>query len=68
MLILFSLSDTFSVSFLFLLDLFKLVELEWYEEEEGHTNDPRAGTPLLWGKAERVGVIQPEEEKAVEKP
>ena len=25
----------------------------------GHKNDERAGTPLLWGKAERVGLVQP---------
>ncbi|KAK4815346.1 LOW QUALITY PROTEIN: hypothetical protein QYF61_000178 [Mycteria americana] len=33
--------------------------------EEGHKNDQRAGTPLL--KAERVGVVQPGEEKAPRK-
>jgi len=33
--------------------------------EEGHKDDPRAGTPLLRGKAERVGAIQPGEEKAL---
>jgi len=36
--------------------------------EEAHKNDPRAGTPLLRGKAERVGVVQPGEEKALGKP
>ena len=34
--------------------------------EEGHRNDPRVGAPLLWGKAERVGAVQPGEEKAKE--
>jgi len=33
--------------------------------EEGHRNDERAGTPLLWGKAETVGAVQPGEEKAL---
>ena len=28
---------------------------------EGHKNDPRAGAPLLRGKAERVGAVQPRE-------
>ena len=32
--------------------------------EEGHKNDQRAGTPLLWGKAERDGVVRSGEEKA----
>jgi len=32
--------------------------------EEGHKNDPRDGTPLLWGKAERGGAVQRGEEKA----
>ena len=32
--------------------------------EEGNKNDRRAGTPLLWRKAERVGAVQPGEEKA----
>ena len=36
------------------------------DPEEGHKNRQRAGTPLLWGKTERVGVIQPGEEKAAE--
>jgi len=36
--------------------------------EEGHKNDPRAGAPLLGGKAERVGAVQPGEEKAPERP
>ena len=36
--------------------------------EEGHKNHQRAGTPLLQGKAERVGVVQPGEEKAPGRP
>jgi len=28
---------------------------------EGHKDDPTAGAPLLWGKAERVGIVQPGE-------
>jgi len=36
--------------------------------EEGHRNDQRAGAPLLWGKAERVGADQPEEEKTPGRP
>jgi len=36
--------------------------------QEGHKNDQRAGTPLLWGKAESVGAVQPGEEKAVGRP
>ena len=32
--------------------------------EEGHKNDQRVRTPHLWGKAERVGAVQPGEEKA----
>jgi len=36
--------------------------------EEGHKNDQRAGTPLLAGKAERVGAVQPGEEKAAGRP
>ena len=36
--------------------------------EEGHKNDWRAGAPLLWGKAEGVGVVQPGEEKALGRP
>jgi len=30
----------------------------------GHRDDPRAGTPLLGGKARRAGAVQPGEEKA----
>ena len=30
--------------------------------------DPRAGAPLLWGQAERVGLVQPGEEKAAGRP
>jgi len=36
--------------------------------EEGDKNDPRAGAPLIWGRAERVGVAQPGEEKAARRP
>ena len=36
----------------------------WSGAREGHKNDPRAGASLLWGKAEKVGAVQPEEEKA----
>jgi len=36
--------------------------------EEGHKDDQRAGTSLLWGKAERVGVFQPSEEKDPGRP
>ena len=36
--------------------------------EEGHKNDQRAGAHLLRGKAERVGVVQPGEEKAAGRP
>jgi len=36
--------------------------------EEGHKNDPRAGTPILRGKGEIVGAVQPGEEKAPGKP
>ena len=33
--------------------------------EKGHKNDPRNGTPLLRGEAERAGDVQPGEEEAV---
>jgi len=36
--------------------------------EEGHKDDPRAGTSLLGGKAEKVGAVQPGEEKAAGRP
>jgi len=36
--------------------------------EEGHKNDQRYGAPLLWGKAERGGVVQLGEEKAPRRP
>ena len=42
-----------------------------YEErskEEGYKNSQSDGTPLLWGKAERIGVVQPEKEKAARRP
>ena len=35
---------------------------------KGRENDLRAGTPLLWRKAERVGAVQPAEEKAAVRP
>ena len=31
--------------------------------KEGHKNDPRDGTPLLYRQAERAGTVQPGEEK-----
>jgi len=40
----------------------------WTGSRGGHKNDQRAGTPLLGGKAERVGVVQPGEEKALGRP
>ena len=36
--------------------------------EKGHKNDQRDGTPLLGGKAERGGAIQPGEEKPPGRP
>jgi len=39
-----------------------------YGPEEGHKNDPRAGTPFLGGKAERAEAVQPRGEKAPGKP
>ena len=36
--------------------------------EESDQNDQRAGALLLPGKAERVGVVQPGEEKAAGRP
>ena len=36
--------------------------------EEGHKNDPRDGTPILLGQAERAGAVQPGEEKALGRP
>ena len=36
--------------------------------EEGHSNDPRVGTPSLHGQAERAGAVQPGEEKAPGRP
>ena len=36
--------------------------------EEGNKNHQRAGTPVLGGKAERVRVVQPGEEKAPGRP
>ena len=36
--------------------------------EDGHKNDPRNGTPPLWGQAERAGAVQPGGEKALGRP
>jgi len=36
--------------------------------EEGHKDDPNDGAPLLGGKAERVGAVQPGEEMAMGTP
>ena len=36
--------------------------------EEGHEDDQRSGVPLLRGQAERVGVVQPGEGKALGLP
>ena len=36
--------------------------------EEGHKNDPRDGTPLLQGQADRAGAVQPGEEKVLWRP
>ena len=36
----------------------------WNGSREGHKDDMRGGTPLPWGKAERVGAVQSWEEKA----
>jgi len=36
--------------------------------EEDHKDHLRTGAPLLQGKAERVGAVQPGEEKAVGRP
>ena len=36
--------------------------------DKDHKSDQRPGTPLLGGKAERVGVVQPGEEKALGRP
>ena len=37
-------------------------------QEKGHKNDQGAGTAMLRGKAERVGALQPGEEKATGRP
>jgi len=37
----------------------------WNRSRGGHKNDQRSGTPLLWGKAMRVGAVQPGKEQAV---
>ena len=43
-------------------------ELVGARPEEGHKNDPKAGTPLLQGRDERAGAVQPGEEKALGRP
>ncbi|PKU42453.1 rna-directed dna polymerase from mobile element jockey-like [Limosa lapponica baueri] len=40
----------------------------WTGPVEGHKNGQRAGAPLLQGQAERAGVVQPGEEKALGRP
>ena len=40
----------------------------WSGARGGHSHDPRAATPLLWGKAERVGALRPGEHKAPGRP
>ena len=35
------------------------------QPEDGHKYEPRDGTPLLQGQAERAGAVQPGERKAV---
>ncbi|GAB0187909.1 hypothetical protein GRJ2_001256200 [Grus japonensis] len=40
----------------------------WSESRGGHGDDPRAGAPLLWRQAKRVGLVQPGEEKAPGRP
>ena len=40
----------------------------WSRSRGGPSNDPRAGTALLGGKAERVGAVHPGEEKAPGRP
>ncbi|GAB0185089.1 hypothetical protein GRJ2_000974200 [Grus japonensis] len=41
----------------------------WGESRGGHGDAARAGAPLLWRpQAERVGVVQPGEEKAARRP
>ena len=36
--------------------------------KEGHKNDPRGGTPLVQGQAERAVTFQPGEEKTPGRP
>jgi len=40
----------------------------WSASREGHKNNSRDGTPLLWGQAERAGAVQPAEVKAPGRP
>jgi len=37
--------------------------LETFKVRLDSKNNQRSGTPLLWGRAERVGAFQPREEK-----
>ncbi|GAB0180982.1 cAMP-dependent protein kinase inhibitor alpha [Grus japonensis] len=40
----------------------------WSKSRGGHGDDARAGAPLLWRQAERVGLVQPGEEEAPGRP
>jgi len=40
----------------------------WSGSRGGHKNDQRDGTALLRGKAERIGAVQPGEEKVPGRP
>jgi len=40
----------------------------WSGARGGHSNDPRAGAPLLGRKAETAGAVQPGEEKTLGRP
>ena len=40
----------------------------WSRARGGHKDDLRAGEPLVWRQADRVGVVQPAEEKAEGRP
>ena len=44
------------------------VQREEGVKSEGLKTDPRDGTPLLRGQAERAGAVKPGEEKALGKP
>jgi len=45
-----------------------LGSLELSTQSVGHRNDQRDRTSFLWGKAGRVGAVQPGEEKAPGRP